>query len=212
MKQDTDLNGADLPNGGVENIVSPEACCAACVARQDCGAWTFAALAEVCYLKAAKGWQEKPVDGLQSAVMSNRNTTVVVVDPNPPTSPPPPSPTPSPPTTPGAPPSPSPGDPYAPGPYQFVDMTEDQKRRMYELTSIFENSDVRDWGWMGGWWVGVGQAVGAFGAAALHLQVVRSLPPDAPFACAPPMCPCRPTCSTTTLNGWGMTAVSAGTT
>ena len=136
------MNGADLPNGSVEDITSPDACCSACIARQECGAWTFVPLSELCYLKAATGWTEKPVQGLQSAVMSNRNTTVVIVDPNPPPSPPPPSP--SPPVTPGTPPSPSPDDPNAP--YEFVDLTEDQKRRMYELTSIFENADVGEGG------------------------------------------------------------------
>ena len=147
VKQDTDLTGADLPSGIVENIVSPDACCTACIARQECGAWTFVSMSELCYLKAVSGWQERAVQGLQSSVMSNRNTTVVIMDPDPPASPPPPSPSP-PPTTPGAPPSPSPGDPYAPGPYQFVEMTQDQKRRMYELTSIFENADVGvGWEW-----------------------------------------------------------------
>ena len=42
-------------------------------------------------------------------------------------------------------PSPPSPPPNPPGVYKFVDMTADQKRRMYQLTSIFENSNVSGW-------------------------------------------------------------------
>lgn len=196
VKQDTDLTGADLPSGIVENILSPDACCTACIARQECGAWTFVSMSELCYLKAVSGWQERAVQGLQSAVMSNRNTTVVIMDPDPPASPPPPSP--SPPTTPGAPPSPSPGDPYAPGPYQFVDLTEEQKRRMYELTSIFENADVGvGWGGSGMLRHGGGTAWSTHCLAAASAASLCATT----HCCNAPCCSCRRTCSITTQSG-----------
>jgi hypothetical protein len=54
-----------------------------------------------------------------------------------PTASPKPSPKPSP-----VPASPRPSPKPQPNTYQFVPMTQDQMRRMYQLTSVFENANV----------------------------------------------------------------------
>ena len=131
VQQDVDFWGADLPLGAVTGVASVGACCAACLARPDCGSYTYVPSARVCYLKWSIGWEQRTGEtGLQSGVVLGRQTEVVPV--------------PAPPPVPGAspPPSGSTGDPYAPGPYKFVDLNDDQKRRMFQLTSIFENADV----------------------------------------------------------------------
>ena len=117
MQQDVDLFGADINGGWTVTGATLEGCCAACTAQSQCGAFTFVPGASICYLKYSTGWTSKPNTGLQSVVV--RTTTA-----------PPPA-TPSPAT-----PSPSTGG------YTFVPMTQDQMRRMYQLTSIFENANV----------------------------------------------------------------------
>ena len=115
----------------MEGVDSLDACCAACLARPDCGSYTYVPPASLCYLKSFDGFDRKDSAGLQSALIQGRAPGAT-----PPASPSPPVPGTSPP------PPDSTGDPYAPGPYKFVDMTDDQKRRMFQLTSIFENADV----------------------------------------------------------------------
>lgn len=108
--------------------------------------------------QAADGFTANDSPGMQSAVMET--PTVVIPAPEPPVIEPPlvpetPVVTPpvvEPPVTPETPETPTPQpptttpnvteDPYAPGPYKFVEMTQEQQRRMYQLTSIFENADV----------------------------------------------------------------------
>ena len=134
---DLDLRGADIPAGTVSDVDSVDACCTACLARLDCGAYTYVPWGRVCYLKSAAGFTNATTPGMQSALIAGRQPAVVIVDPTPP----PTTPTPEVPGGEGG--GNGTGDPYAPGPYKFVDMTPDQKRRMYQLTSIFENSNVR---------------------------------------------------------------------
>lgn len=134
-QQDVDLKGGDIPKGTVSNAADIGVCCDACKARPDCGAFTYVPWGQVCYLKSSTGFEVGTTAGMQSVLISGREPAVVIVDPNPPTD----TPTPA---VPDAPNGAEGGDPYAVGPYSFVEMTTDQQRRMYQLTSIFENSNV----------------------------------------------------------------------
>lgn len=143
VQQNTDFYGADLPRGVVNNVGSASACCSACTARQDCGSWTYVRSGRVCYLKHASGFTRKVRTGMKSALMSGR-AAPLSPPPRPPSPAPPKPPQPRPPPPQPVPrPGPPPPAPGPSGPYQFVEMTQDQKRRMYQLTSIFENADVR---------------------------------------------------------------------
>lgn len=98
---------------------------------------------------------------MQSAIMET--PTVVIPAPEPPVIEPPVTPV-APPTTPNV----TTEDPYAPGPYKFVEMTQDQMRRMYQFTSIFENANVSP---VGAWLAGLPYAV-------LRLPCAACLPAD----------------------------------
>ncbi|KAI3435766.1 hypothetical protein D9Q98_001824 [Chlorella vulgaris] len=132
---DVDLFGGDIA-AGVKTASNLEACCAACKAVGACGAFTFLPDSGNCYLKASTGWtrQNKPGSGMQSGILSDRATVAPTPSPKAPT-PSPKAPTPSPKA-----PVPSP-KPQSTG-YKYVPMTEDQMRRMYQLTSVFENADI----------------------------------------------------------------------
>lgn len=119
MQPDVDLFGGDLPSGTVVDVASVEACCSTCKGRSGCGAFTYVPWLRLCYLKGSNGLTVKTRAGMQSVVMAV------------------PTPGASPPPTPAA---PTPGTPV--GPYKFEPLNEEQKRRMYQLTSIFENADV----------------------------------------------------------------------
>ena len=204
VQQDTDLFGGDLPDGIIADTASPQACCDACKARAGCGAWTLVPWTSTCYLKAASaGFQVTVRTGVLSAVLPAPT----------PGSPPPPGVVP-PPT--GAPPGVTPpvaapppavvpppvgAPPSTPvGGYTFVPLTEDQKRRMYQLTSIFENAQAR-LGWRQGW---------RHGCLCAAMRV--SLKPAGPSALCHPHAPvlvslCRRRCSTLMLSGWATTEV-----
>ena len=119
--QDVDLNGGDIAGGVAATTL--EACCASCRAEPSCGAFTFLPQASICYLKYADGWTSKVGGGMLSVILTPSQLT----------SPPPYS---------QAPAAPKPSKPSPGGGYRYVDMTKDQMRRMYQLTSIFENADV----------------------------------------------------------------------
>lgn len=121
--QDIDLNGGDIASS--VQASSLEGCCASCRAQNSCGAFTFVPQASLCYLKDKQGWnrQGKPGSGMMSVIVNKTATTPSTEPPavKPPT------------TTSGG---------GKPGGYTYVTMTQDQMRRMYQLTSIFENADV----------------------------------------------------------------------
>jgi hypothetical protein len=120
--QDVDLFGGDIGGGTVVSGSSLTDCCAACRREASCGAFTYVPSAGICYLKYGSGWTRKANSGLQSVVV---NSAAVASPPLPSGS--------------GNTPSPSPS---SGGTYQFVPMTQDQMRRMYQLTSVFENANV----------------------------------------------------------------------
>lgn len=96
---DTDLFGADLPDGTLTGVASYDACCAACAAKQGCGAFVFFPAYTACFLKAPTGWTSRPLAGLQSGVLAG----TPVAPPTGPTGP----------TGPEQPPTPGPVDPNA---------------------------------------------------------------------------------------------------
>jgi hypothetical protein len=164
----------------VKTASNLEACCAACKAVGACGAFTFLPDSGNCYLKASTGWtrQNKPGSGMQSGILSNRATVAPTPSPKAPT-PSPKAPTPSPKA-----PVPSP-KPQSTG-YKFVPMTEDQMRRMYQLTSVFENADVS---------MGRNARGNDFAPAVIELLLdISETLVNAPELPALPSC-CRSTCS-----------------
>ncbi|KAL4458377.1 hypothetical protein ABPG75_013242 [Micractinium tetrahymenae] len=122
------LDGFDLKGGDVSGPKTGATiadCCALCSGISGCTAITFVKAAGICYFKGPVGWNQQPNSGLQSVVIGSGG---VVPAPAPP----------------GAAPQPSPPPPPAgpPGQYVYVPLTKDQERRMFQLTSIFENADT----------------------------------------------------------------------
>lgn len=127
------LEGFDLKGGdvaGPKNGATIADCCTFCAGIAGCTAITFVKGAGICYFKGPTGWNQQANPSLQSVIISNSG---VIPAPAPPGA----APVPSPPPTPAAP----------PGQYVYVPLTKDQERRMFQLTSIFENADVS---WRGG--------------------------------------------------------------
>lgn len=118
-----DLKGGDV--AGPKNGATIADCCTFCAAIQGCTAITFVKGVGICYFKGPTGWNQQANPSLQSVIISGSG---VIPAPAPPGV----VPQPSPPPTPAAP----------PGQYVYVPLTKDQERRMFQLTSIFENADV----------------------------------------------------------------------
>ncbi|KAL4429608.1 hypothetical protein ABPG77_008657 [Micractinium sp. CCAP 211/92] len=118
-----DLKGGDV--AGPKNGATIADCCTFCAAIQGCTAITFVKGVGICYFKGPTGWNQQANPSLQSVIISGSG---VIPAPAPPGV----VPQPSPPPTPAAP----------PGQYVYVPLTKDQERRMFQLTSIFENADT----------------------------------------------------------------------
>jgi hypothetical protein len=116
-----DFKGGDI--GGAHFVADINGCCAQCAATSGCAAFTYIVDPRVCYLKTATGFKQQAGTGMQSVLYAGGGVLPA-------------------PAPPGAGASPPPMTPGNPGEYEFVPMTDDQKRRMYQLTSIFENAQV----------------------------------------------------------------------
>jgi hypothetical protein len=58
VDDNTDLQGADIVDGGFNDIITPKACCQKCAETQGCKYWTFGSDVSKCWVKSSVKGQE----------------------------------------------------------------------------------------------------------------------------------------------------------